>query len=179
MPRTRKHYPSRLGKRERCNALLRRPWTKGPGGRFRLRHPRCQAWAMPNGRCRFHGGLSTGPRSPEGKAKVVAAMVAGRRAWIARVRTEGGKLNSGRKSGAAWVTESMFTLDRRSFSRRRGARAVPRREGESEGAAGGFKARRDWRKKSIGRRTCFEKSWSCGPRRAGLRPDGSISARRG
>jgi hypothetical protein len=107
MPRTRKRYPSRLGKRDRCNALLRRPWTKGPDGRFRLRHPRCQAWAMPNGRCRFHGGLSTGPRSPDGKAKVVAAMVEGRRAWVERVRAENGTFESGRKTGAQWVTEPM------------------------------------------------------------------------
>ena len=34
MPRTRKLNPNRLGKRERCDALLRRPWTKGPDGRF-------------------------------------------------------------------------------------------------------------------------------------------------
>ncbi|MDF2972517.1 MAG: hypothetical protein K0R61_2967 [Microvirga sp.] len=27
--------------------------------------PCCQP-AMPNGRCRLHGGLSTGPRTPEG-----------------------------------------------------------------------------------------------------------------
>ncbi len=26
----------------------------------------CQAPAMPNGRCRMHGGASTGPRTPEG-----------------------------------------------------------------------------------------------------------------
>ena len=62
---------------------------------------------MANGRCRFHGGLSTGPRSPEGKARVVAAMVAGRRAWVARVHAEGGTFKSGRKIGAAWVTELM------------------------------------------------------------------------
>jgi hypothetical protein len=107
MPRTRKLNPNRLGKRKRCNALLRRPWTKGPDGRFRLRHPRCQAWGMANGRCRFHGGLATGPRSPEGKARVVAAMVAGRRAWIERVHVEGGTFKAGRKTGAAWVTEPM------------------------------------------------------------------------
>jgi hypothetical protein len=107
MPRSRKLNPNRLGKRERCDALLRRPWTKGPDGRFRLRHPRCQAWAMPNGRCRFHGGLSTGPRSPEGKARVVAAMVEGRRAWVERVHGEGGTFKSGRKSGARWLTEPM------------------------------------------------------------------------
>ncbi len=26
----------------------------------------CQQPAMPNGRCRFHGGKSTGPRTPQG-----------------------------------------------------------------------------------------------------------------
>lgn len=26
----------------------------------------CRHVAMPNGRCRFHGGLSTGPKTPEG-----------------------------------------------------------------------------------------------------------------
>jgi hypothetical protein len=107
MPRTRRRNPNRLGKRERCDALLRRPWTKGPDGRFRLRHPRCQAWAMPNGRCRFHGGLSTGPRSPEGKARVVAAMVEGRRTWVERVRAEGGIFKAGRKNGVGWITDRM------------------------------------------------------------------------
>lgn len=29
----------------------------------------CQQPAMPNGRCRMHGGLSTGPRTEAGKAK--------------------------------------------------------------------------------------------------------------
>ena len=33
----------------------------------------CRAPAMPNGRCRLHGGKSTGPRTPEGKARTVAA----------------------------------------------------------------------------------------------------------
>jgi hypothetical protein len=28
--------------------------------------------AMPNGRCRMHGGPSTGPRTPEGKARIRA-----------------------------------------------------------------------------------------------------------
>ena len=76
-------------------------------GRRGRRHLRCQAWGMANGRCRFHGGLSTGPRSPEGKARVVAAMVAGRRAWVACVHAEGGAFKSGRKTGAEWVTEPM------------------------------------------------------------------------
>ena len=29
----------------------------------------CKASAMPNGRCRMHGGKSTGPRTPEGFEK--------------------------------------------------------------------------------------------------------------
>jgi hypothetical protein len=29
----------------------------------------CMAQALKNGRCAHHGGLSTGPRTPEGKAK--------------------------------------------------------------------------------------------------------------
>jgi len=35
------------------------------GARTRRGKP-CQAPAMANGRCRMHGGLSTGPRTPEG-----------------------------------------------------------------------------------------------------------------
>jgi ribosomal protein L32 len=33
----------------------------------------CRSPAMRNGRCRMHGGLSTGPTSPEGLARIVAA----------------------------------------------------------------------------------------------------------
>lgn len=33
----------------------------------------CKAPAMANGRCRCHGGLSTGPTSPEGRARCAAA----------------------------------------------------------------------------------------------------------
>lgn len=33
----------------------------------------CQAPAMRNGRCRMHGGASTGPRTSEGLARVVKA----------------------------------------------------------------------------------------------------------
>jgi hypothetical protein len=62
---------------------------------------------MPNGRCRVHGGASTGPKSPEGKARVVAAMVAGRRAWAVRRSAAGHKFPAGRKSGKAWLTEAM------------------------------------------------------------------------
>ncbi len=33
----------------------------------------CRGPAMTNGRCRMHGGRSTGPRTPEGKARMIAA----------------------------------------------------------------------------------------------------------
>jgi hypothetical protein len=57
----------------------RRRWTKC-GARCRDGHP-CQAPPVRdrkllcnrNGRCRMHGGLSTGPRTPEGKARVAEA----------------------------------------------------------------------------------------------------------
>ena len=43
------------------------PHAKPPrcGARTRAGHP-CGRYAMANGRCRMHGGLSTGPRTPEG-----------------------------------------------------------------------------------------------------------------
>jgi hypothetical protein len=42
------------------------------GAQTRAGQP-CQGPAMSNGRCRMHGGLSTGPTSPEGLARIVAA----------------------------------------------------------------------------------------------------------
>jgi hypothetical protein len=35
---------------------------------------RCRARALTNGRCRCHGGLSTGPRTPEGMAKALSKL---------------------------------------------------------------------------------------------------------
>ena len=34
----------------------------------------CVATAMKNGRCKNHGGLSTGPKTPEGKAKALSKL---------------------------------------------------------------------------------------------------------
>ena len=33
----------------------------------------CQAKAMPNGRCKNHGGISTGPKTPEGRQAIADA----------------------------------------------------------------------------------------------------------
>lgn len=40
----------------------------------------------PNGRCRFHGGPSTGPKTPEGKQRSLAAVRAGYTVWLERKR---------------------------------------------------------------------------------------------
>lgn len=43
----------------------------------------CRAKALPNGRCKLHGGMSTGPKTPEGRQAIGAAtkarMAAGQR----------------------------------------------------------------------------------------------------
>jgi hypothetical protein len=39
-----------------------------------------------NGRCRFHGGLSTGPRTAAGLQRTVSALKAGYAAWMASKR---------------------------------------------------------------------------------------------
>jgi len=116
----------RWRQRQRCDARIKNPVKIGRNGVRISRGFFCKAWAMPNGRCRVHGGASTGPKSPEGKARVVAAMVEGRRKWVER-RAEGRRFTAGRKTGSAWVTEPMreraraeahrlgggrFTLDR-------------------------------------------------------------------
>jgi len=44
--------------------------------------------------------MSTGPKTPEGKARVVAAMAAGRRLWVERMKAEGRKFPCGRKPGS-------------------------------------------------------------------------------
>ena len=100
-------HRTRRRQRKRCDARVKNPVKTRKYGVAVLRSPRCRAWAMPNGRCRVHGGASTGPKSPEGKARVVAAMVEGRRKWVERRRAEGKKFPAGRKTGSAWVTEPM------------------------------------------------------------------------
>jgi hypothetical protein len=112
---------------KRCDARVKNPIKIGKNGFRVARSPFCRAWAMENGRCRVHDGASTGPKTPEGKVRVVAAMVEGRRKRIERRRAEGRRFTAGRRGGDAWVTEAMreraraearrlgggrFTLDR-------------------------------------------------------------------
>ncbi len=51
----------------------------------------CQAWSEPGRRrCRFHGGRSTGPRTPEGKARVAKNLLKARELAATGVGSETG-----------------------------------------------------------------------------------------
>jgi hypothetical protein len=52
--------------RARVAALLKANAAPRCGARSKRTGKPCQGAAMPNGRCKFHGGKSTGPRTPEG-----------------------------------------------------------------------------------------------------------------
>lgn len=108
--KSQKQRPSRLGtehirdkpkgssNRTRCDAFLKTIFTVAPDGACKSKHPRCRSWAMTGkSRCRMHGGASTGPKTPEGKARAIAAMMQGRRQWVLRMGAEGNKFPCGRK----------------------------------------------------------------------------------
>src|SRR5262249_18813349 len=52
--------------RARLEALVMARAAPRCGGRSKRARKACQGAAMPNGRCKLHGGKSTGPRTPEG-----------------------------------------------------------------------------------------------------------------
>jgi hypothetical protein len=52
--------------RARLEALLKANAAARCGARSKRTGKPCQGAAMPNGRCKLHGGKSTGPRTPEG-----------------------------------------------------------------------------------------------------------------
>ena len=68
----------------------------------------CRRWPVKGKkRCRLHGGLSTGAKTPEGNARVLAALTEGRRRWIEQMKAEGKKFPWGRKAGYRWITPAM------------------------------------------------------------------------
>ncbi|SEE27796.1 hypothetical protein SAMN05444161_5309 [Rhizobiales bacterium GAS191] len=97
--------------RKRCGARTRRMVATGPDEAEPLRAVPCYNWPVKGGkRCKLHGGASTGPKTPEGKARAaasIAAMMEGRRRWVLKLKAQGQKLPSGRKPGAEWVTPRM------------------------------------------------------------------------
>jgi hypothetical protein len=80
-------------------------------------------------RCRLHGGLSTGAKTPEGKAEVLAVLTEGRRRWIAQMKAEGKKFPWGRKAGYRWITPAMRERKIRVLQE---SVALPRRSTRSE-----------------------------------------------
>ena len=66
--------------RHRCGAKLHRKLAC------------CRRWPVKGKkRCRVHVGLSTGANTPEGKARVLAALTEGRRRWIEQMKADGRK----------------------------------------------------------------------------------------
>src|SRR5262249_30327301 len=60
----------------------------------------CRAVPVPgHWRCVWHGGKSTGPRTPEGMRNTLAAMAAGRRRWVERMKAAGLRLPGGGRPG--------------------------------------------------------------------------------
>ena len=72
---------SQLTRAERKEARARRRMLRKLGAGLQLCGAKtkqtgrpCIMTALRNGRCKFHGGMSTGAKTPEGKAKSVAAL---------------------------------------------------------------------------------------------------------
>ena len=71
--------PETANNRPEAVRLGRSPIASTPCGARNRRGSPCKCPAMPNGRCRLHGGLSTGPRSPAGlKASQTSRRIHGR-----------------------------------------------------------------------------------------------------
>jgi hypothetical protein len=84
-PKAKEPQPPR-GERPKCGAKTRagRPCRAAAVWDRAARAPR-------NGRCKNHGGASTGPKTPEGKARIAEAQRARWEAWrAARARTANG-----------------------------------------------------------------------------------------
>ena len=76
----------------------------------------CKAKALPNGRCKLHGGMSTGPKTPEGRQAIGAATkarmaagqlqkaIAGRAQWL----NDGGRELLSRKAKARAARANWF-----------------------------------------------------------------------
>jgi hypothetical protein len=75
--------------------LTENPMNSHCGARTRAGTP-CLRWSMPNGRCRLHGGCSTGPRTAEGLARIRAARTVhgGRGAEMRELRAAIAALNA-------------------------------------------------------------------------------------
>ena len=72
----------------------------------------CRAKALPNGRCKLHGGMSTGPKTLEGKQAIGAAT---------KARMAAGQLQKAQEGRRRWLDAG----GREYLSRLAKRRAVP------------------------------------------------------
>lgn len=80
----------------------------GSACRARPVRDRLRPWLPgPSGRCRNHGGLSTGPKTPEGRARIAAAA---RARWVAVALAEGRERPSPELSAAVTALLEQETL---------------------------------------------------------------------
>ena len=87
-------------RRRRTDAALYRADREGRLMEYLRSSGRCRNWPVRGKkRCRLHGGLSTGPKTSEGKARTVAAMVEGRRRLLEKLKAEGKPVPWGPKEG--------------------------------------------------------------------------------
>ncbi len=66
----------------------------------------CQAPALRNGRCKLHGGKSTGPRTAEGRARIAAAQ---RSRWLLSAPACPPEVGRNRHLNSADVQQPIFT----------------------------------------------------------------------
>jgi hypothetical protein len=87
-------------RRRRTDAALYRAERQGRLMKYLRSSSWCRNWPVRGKkRCRLHGGRSTGPTTPEGMARTIAAMKAGRLRWLAQLKSEGKQIPCGRKKG--------------------------------------------------------------------------------
>jgi hypothetical protein len=92
-------------RRRRTDAALYRAERQGRLMKYLRSSSWCRNWPVRGKkRCRLHGGRSTGPTTPEGMARTIAAMKAGRLRWLAQLKSEGKQIPCGRKKGGSQRT---------------------------------------------------------------------------
>jgi hypothetical protein len=96
-----KQHPQRCNAQtRRTDAALHRADREGRLMEYLRSSTWCRNWPVRGKkRCRLHGGFSTGPKTSEGKARTVAAMVEGRRRLLEKLKAEGKPVPWGRKRG--------------------------------------------------------------------------------
>jgi hypothetical protein len=100
-------------RRRRSDASLHRADREGRLMEYLRSSSRCRNWPVHGKRrCRLHGGFSTGPKTSEGKARTVAAMVEGRRRLLEKLKAEGKPVPLGRKRGGANRSAAERQLER-------------------------------------------------------------------